>query len=295
MMEVIILAGGLGSRLRSVVSSVPKCMAPIDGRPFLWYLLENLRRFDVSRVILSVGYLKEAVQDWVSCHAGEYPWEFDFAVEDSPLGTGGGIRLAASHARCSEVIVLNGDTFFDADLEALLQERRRCDKPIALALKPMEDFDRYGTVELGGDGIVRAFSEKRYCASGLINAGVYALDLSCGLFEGLSDKFSFETAVLEPFCRESRLCGLVQDGWFIDIGIPEDYARACAVPQLLHHPLTLAGTLDALDGFDTLLLDRDGVINRRIDGGYVSTPDELELLPHATESIARLSHFFRHI
>ena len=101
-MEVIILAGGLGTRLRSVVSDVPKCMAPVGGKPFLWYLLENLRRFEVERVILSVGYLREVIKEWVAKHSAEYPFEFCFAVEEQPLGTGGGIRLAASKAQETE-------------------------------------------------------------------------------------------------------------------------------------------------------------------------------------------------
>ena len=122
-MEVIILAGGLGTRLRSVVSDVPKCMAPVGGKPFLWYLLEGLKRFDVERVILSVGYLREVIEQWIADHASEYPFEFCFAVEEKPLGTGGGIRLAASKAAGPELVVLNGDTWFDADLGQLVEFR----------------------------------------------------------------------------------------------------------------------------------------------------------------------------
>lgn len=263
-MEVIILAGGLGTRLRSVVSELPKCMAPVAGKPFLWYLLEQLRAYKVERVILSVGYLREAVQSWVAEHAGEYPFEFRFAVEEEALGTGGGIRLAASMAEGPEVVVLNGDTYFDADLDALLKTRRETGKPVALALKPMRDFDRYGTVELGPDGTVKAFREKQHCDEGLINGGVYAIDCSSGVFDGLPRKFSFETAVLEPECARGRLCGLVQEGFFIDIGIPEDYARACNWPFLLSN------------GYDTLLLDRDGVINELRPGDYVKSIEEFE-------------------
>lgn len=284
-MEVIILAGGLGTRLRSVVSEVPKCMAPVGGKPFLWYLLEQLRFYDVDRVILSVGYLRETVQDWVAEHEGEYPFEFRFAVEGSPLGTGGGIRLAASLAEGSELVVLNGDTFFDADLDALMLTRQRSGCPVALALKPMRDFDRYGTVEPGPDGIVKAFHEKQYCHDGLINGGVYAIDLRSGLFDGLPQKFSFEKEVLEPACGAGRLCGLIQDGYFIDIGIPEDYARANASPQLLSR---------AAD-FDTLILDRDGVINALRPGDYVKTWGEFEWRPGALEALKRAAARFKGI
>jgi D-glycero-alpha-D-manno-heptose 1-phosphate guanylyltransferase len=282
-MEVIILAGGLGTRLRSVVSEVPKCMAPVAGKPFLWYLLEGLRRFYVDRVILSVGYLREVIEKWVAEHSSEYPFEFCFAVEKQPLGTGGGIKLAASLAKGSEVIVLNGDTWYDADLERLMEFRRECGKPIAVALKPMHDFDRYGRVELAPDGTVTAFREKQHCADGLINGGVYALDRDSGIFGGLPEKFSFEKDILEPQCAAGNLCGLVQDGYFIDIGIPEDYSRACNAPWML------------CTSCDTLLLDRDGVINVLRQGDYVKTVGEFEWMPGIKEALKDAAAKFRHI
>ncbi|MBQ5363476.1 MAG: nucleotidyltransferase family protein, partial [Bacteroidales bacterium] len=234
-MEVIILAGGLGTRLRSVVSDVPKCMAPVDGKPFLWYLLEHLRLFNVTHVILSVGYLRESVQDWVERHKGDYPFRFSFAVEEEPLGTGGGIALASTMVHGREAVVLNGDTFFDADLDELLELRRSSGRPVALALKKMRSFDRYGTVELSSEGLVTGFREKQYCAEGLINGGVYALDLDAGVFDGLEGKFSFERDVLEPCCARGLICGTEQSGYFLDIGIPADYSRAVERPSLLHH------------------------------------------------------------
>lgn len=282
-MEVAVLAGGLGTRLRSVVSEVPKCMAPVAGHPFLWYLLEQLRRYEVERVILSVGYLRESVRDWVAEHAGEYPFEFRFAVEERPLGTGGGIRLAASMARGSELVVLNGDSFFDADLNALLKARRGSGLPIAVALKPMRDFERYGSVVLGSDGVVDAFREKQRCAEGLINGGVYALDLRAGLFDALPESFSFEREVLEKQCPRRNVYGLVQDSFFIDIGVPEDYSRACLAPWLL------------TSGFDTLLLDRDGVINVLRPGDYVKSVGEFEWIPGIKDALREASGKFRKI
>lgn len=282
-MEVAILAGGLGTRLRSVVSEVPKCMAPVAGQPFLWYLLEQLRLYDVERVILSVGYLREVIQDWVAEHAAEYPFEFRFAVEEQPLGTGGGIKLASSMAEGPELVVLNGDTFFDADLDQLLAARRGSGLPVALALKPMRDFDRYGTVLPGADGVIRAFREKQHCSEGLINGGVYAIDLRSGVFDGVPVKFSFEKEVLEPQCGRGRLYGLVQDGYFIDIGIPEDYARGCSAPWLL------------TSGYDTLLLDRDGVINVLRPGDYVKTVDEFEWMPGVKDALREAAGKFRRI
>lgn len=281
--------------MRSVVSEVPKCMAPVAGKPFLWYILEQLRAYEVERVILSVGYLKEVISDWVGKIAGDYPFEFRFAVEEEPLGTGGGILLAASLAEGPEVLVLNGDTFFDVDLNALQSFRRRNGRPLALALKPMKDFDRYGTVELGPDGIVKAFLEKRYCAEGLINGGVYAIDLASDLFSNLPQTFSFETAVLEPECARGRLCGLVQDGFFIDIGVPEDYSRACSNPWLLRRSGKLMELLKSAGGYDTLLLDRDGVINRLRPGDYVKSVDEFEWLPGVKDALSYAASRFPRI
>lgn len=226
-MDVIILAGGLGTRLRSVVADVPKCMAPVAGKPFLWYLLKYLTKYEVRRVILSVGYLREVIIDWIDEHGGEFPFSFDYAVETEPLGTGGGIKLALEKAKGSDVAILNGDTFFDVDLDALYETHRLYPSTVSIALKPMKDFDRYGRVVLDEvQHTVKSFEEKRYCKEGLINGGIYLINRNLNLFDGLPDKFSFETEVLEPLSARERVCGFIHNGYFIDIGIPEDYEKA---------------------------------------------------------------------
>ena len=227
-MEVIILAGGLGTRLRSVVSEVPKCMAPVAGKPFLWYLLKYLSRYDVSRVILSVGYLREVIFKWIDEVQDEFSFEFDYAVEEEPLGTGGGIRLAMSKVQGKEAIILNGDTFFDVDLNKLIEEHQSQGwAKITLALKPMENFDRYGTVLTDDNGRIIRFNEKQPCAEGVINGGVYVLNNDESLYAGLPNKFSFETDILQKQCGGNGcLFGVVQNGYFIDIGIPGDYLKA---------------------------------------------------------------------
>lgn len=223
--EVIILAGGLGTRLRSVISDVPKCMAPVAGKPFLWYLLKYLSHFDIEKVILSVGYLRNFIIEWIDENGNGFPFEFDYAIEATPLGTGGGIKLALDKCSSSDIIILNGDTFFNVDLDELYGQHRLHPDSITLALKPMECFDRYGNVRVNGNLIVD-FEEKRYCEKGLINGGVYVINKSENLFKGLPKKFSFETDVLQPQCVGGNLYGIIQDGYFIDIGIPEDYKRA---------------------------------------------------------------------
>ncbi len=226
-MEVIILAGGLGTRLRSVVSEVPKCMAPVAGKPFLWYLLKYLTQYNVNRVVLSVGYLREVIFKWIGENKDDFPFNIDYAIEEEPLGTGGGIKLALSKVKENSAFILNGDTFFDVNLNALQKLHDQSRKPITLALKPMQNFDRYGTVDFNAaTSMITAFNEKKHCESGLINGGVYLISTKATIFEGLPAKFSFETAVLEKQCLNGNIDGIVQDGYFIDIGIPEDYLKA---------------------------------------------------------------------
>ena len=225
MFDVIILAGGLGTRLRSVVSDVPKCMAPVGGRPFLAWALQWLERFDVNRIVLSLGYLNEVVIDWVQKeYKGKTP--VDWVIEETPLGTGGGIRLAMSKVAPGRTIILNGDTFFNVDLNAFDLFSMHSASPLIVALKPMTDFDRYGSVTLSEDNRITSFNEKKHCDEGLINGGIYCIDSRADLFDGMPDKFSFEKEILEPMSKSGRLAGFVSDGSFIDIGIPQDYQLA---------------------------------------------------------------------
>ena len=226
-MEVIILAGGLGTRLRSAIGNeIPKCMAPIDNKPFLWYLLRYLTRYDVSRVVLSVGYLREVIYKWVDDVRVDFPFLFEYAVEETPLGTGGGIREALKHCLNDNVVILNGDTFFDVDLVRLMNEHIRMDSYLTVALKSMRNFERYGAVELATDGHIIAFHEKTYCSAGLINGGVYVIDRVKLSMNEYPEKFSFETEVMEKQCEVGTLHGITSDGYFKDIGIPSDYIQA---------------------------------------------------------------------
>lgn len=225
MFDVIILAGGLGTRLRSVVSDVPKCMAPVGGCPFLAWTLQWLERFDVKRIVLSLGYMSQVVIDWIQNeYKGKMP--VDWVIEETPLGTGGGIRLAMSKVSPGRTVILNGDTFFNVDLDAFHSFSRQAGTPLAVALKPMTDFDRYGSVTLSGDSHITSFNEKKHCDKGLINGGIYCIDSGTDIFVGMPEKFSFEKEMLEPMSKSGKIAGYVSDGSFIDIGIPEDYSIA---------------------------------------------------------------------
>ncbi len=223
-MDAVILAGGLGTRLRAAVSDVPKCMAPVAGKPFLHYLFGYLSRHGVRRVVLSLGYMHEVVERWAA--DSPFGMEIDSVVEPAPLGTGGAIKLALDRVESEHALILNGDTLFNADLSAFMAAHLKGGAQLSMALKPMKDFDRYGNVSLDGDGYITGFFEKQYCAEGRINGGCYIVDAEIPWLDAMPEKFSFETDVLQPHACGRGIYGYEDDGYFIDIGVPEDYARA---------------------------------------------------------------------
>lgn len=220
--EAIILAGGLGTRLRGVISDIPKPMAPIEGKPFLDYIFYYLRQFPIKKVILAVGYKHEVIE---TAFGNSYLGiEIEYALEKEPLGTGGAIVNALKYASCNDLFLINGDTFFNVDLEALYECHRTTNSQLTLSLKEMHNFDRYGTVALHQNRII-AFNEKKATPVGLINGGVYALNRELFAKLELPAKFSFEKEVMEQHLLQLNMQAYVSDGYFIDIGIPEDYQR----------------------------------------------------------------------
>jgi len=220
----IILAGGLGTRLRSAVPDLPKCMAPVNGKPFIAYVLDYLSGQGVNSFILSLGYMHEAILNYVKA---QYPLLYiDYVIEEEPLGTGGAIKFACTKAQDTNVLVTNGDTMFNINVAEVVQFHQANSADCTLSLKPMEKFDRYGVVTLNSDSSVHSFKEKQYYDAGLINGGMYVLNAAKFLQEELPIKFSFEKDYLEKLYTDKRMFGIIQDAYFIDIGIPEDYARA---------------------------------------------------------------------
>ena len=223
-LEAIILAGGLGTRLRTVVSDVPKCMAPVAGKPFLYYIIKHLEKQGVDKFIFSLGYKHEMIEAWLN---EQYPLMFmQTAIEEEPLGTGGAVKLACTMATEKNILILNGDTLFNVDLRDLFAFHKTNEADCTLSLKPMHNFDRYGVVELNNEHSIASFKEKKQYKNGLINGGVYVLNRNKFLQEELPQKFSFEKDYLEQYFTKRKMYGVVQDEYFIDIGIPEDYARA---------------------------------------------------------------------
>lgn len=259
--EAIILAGGLGTRLREAVPDLPKCMAPVAGKPFLSYVIDHLRMQGTERFIFSLGYKWGVIEEYLQ---KEYATlDYTSVIEQEPLGTGGAIHLAIRKASSSEVVIANGDTLFKINLNEVSALHSAKNAECTLALKPMQNFDRYGAVETDSEGKIVSFKEKQFYEGGLINGGVYLLNKEKFLNRSFPEKFSFEKDYLEKSCAEGKFFASMQEGYFIDIGIPGDYQKA---QNDLKKPVL---DLKQIDKSWTLFLDRDGVINEERLGEYV--------------------------
>lgn len=224
-MEAIILAGGFGTRLQPVVSDIPKSMAEINGRPFLEYLLDYLIFQGINKVVLSVGYKNEIIRDHFNDNYKSV--EVDYAVEEEPLGTGGGIRLAFWKVEGERAIILNGDSMFRLDYNAMIAYHLMRKANATLALRKMDNTGRYGRVGLNRNKRIIGFTEKNENAGpGFISGGVYIMDKSFLMEPWFRGKFSIEKDCFERYYAESKMYGFPVDGYFLDIGIPEDYLKA---------------------------------------------------------------------
>jgi D-glycero-alpha-D-manno-heptose 1-phosphate guanylyltransferase len=221
--EAIILAGGFGTRLRDSLGDIPKPLAPIDNKPFLAWLISYLKEYGIDRVILATGYKHDLIHEFFGKSYSNS--EILYSVEDTPLGTGGAILKASGLVKGSDFFVFNGDTWFSANLAAMSSFYRNENFKVAVALKEMEKFSRYGRVEVEGDSIV-SFREKEYCERGLINGGVYITSTDWIEANSPGPVFSFEKEILEKYASSAMVGAYLSDGWFIDIGIPSDYEIA---------------------------------------------------------------------
>ena len=222
--DVIILAGGLGTRLASVVNDVPKPMAPVAGKPFLDHILCALPLEHINSIILSVGHKSNKVIEYYEKFYKNIP--IIYSIEEEPLGTGGGIGLAMNHVTQDSALILNGDTFFDVNFEEFWRTHQESNAPITLALKQMQFPDRYGTVLMEKNTLVKFQEKQENLSTGLINGGSYWVSKDIIELLPKSEKYSFEKDFLEVSVSKKHLGGYISDGLFIDIGIPEDYERA---------------------------------------------------------------------
>lgn len=269
-MEAIVLAGGFGTRLRPCVNDLPKPLAPINGRPFLAYLLDYLYVNGVHRAIISTGYMSEKIKE---AFGNRYRgMTVEYCREETPLGTGGAIKKAIGMCRGEYAAVINGDTFYDVDLAEMQRIHESSGCPITLAAKKLTNIERSGFLEVQ-NGMLSGFLEKGASGEGLINGGIYFIDKNA--LDGISEeKFSFEKQVLENQLFPVRV--FESDAYFIDIGIPEEFARANAE----------SGMLKTRRKRKAVFLDRDGTLN--VDTGHLYRTQDFEFLPDADKAVARM-------
>lgn len=229
-MEAILLCGGLGTRLRSVVSDRPKPMADIAGKPFLHYLVKMLSESGVKHLIFALGYMGEQIEAYFQS-GEEYGLSISYSYEDSPLGTGGAIRNALSKVSGENVLVLNADTYFHTDYESLLREQLKNKAAMTIASRKIEDISRYGAILKDESGRILRWNEKMSSDQaeaprlGEINGGIYVMQKS--LIEKIPEgKQSLENDCIPVWLEDGLyLQAVPSDGYFMDIGIPEDYAQ----------------------------------------------------------------------
>lgn len=246
-MNIIILAGGFGTRLQSVVKDVPKPMADINGTPFLELLMREILFCDPERIILCVSYMKDVIKQ----HFGDSFLGVPvlYSEENEPLGTGGAIKQAFDLFGLDEAVVLNGDTYVQVNYSDFI--RKSENEKLAVVLKQVENANRYGHVQVENGRIISMREKSPEPTAGLINAGIYKIRRD--LFSAdLPDKFSFEKDLLEPQIAALKPLYMQSDEYFIDIGVPESYAQACR---------ELKSVIFGNPTHKALFLDRDGVIN----------------------------------
>ena len=229
-LDIFILAGGLGTRIRPVLGDLPKILAPILGRPYLAYLLDWLERFGARRVVLGLGHRAQAVIEYLEKAPPAGQLEVATVVEPSPLGTAGAIRFARGALRSDPVLIMNGDSFTDADLCAFVDHHSAANARGSVLCAEVDDAGRYGRVEIDQGGYIHGFVEKDAAFHGraLINAGVYLL--SGGLLDiSLQAKRLRSNAMSSSVCHPGRLPPLPDVFALSTSARPKSLAQAAGV------------------------------------------------------------------
>lgn len=276
--KAVILAGGKGTRLASIVQDRPKPMANIAGLPFLHYLILDLKKKGITEVVIFVCHLKEVIINYFK--ESYHGVNINYEIELEPRGTGG-LVFELGKKWQEDILLINGDTYFDVDIQSMVASAK--DGEIILAVKKIYNSDRYGALSIVDDQIID-FKEKSWIISGYINGGIYYIPRSCFELYDLPYSFSLEKDFFEAHKSELTLVPFYSEGYFIDIGIPEDYKLAqTAIPKQF---------IPKFDKTWTLFLDRDGVINELRPEDYVKSESEFVWINGSKEAIRDLSKIF---
>jgi D-glycero-alpha-D-manno-heptose 1-phosphate guanylyltransferase len=221
----IVLAGGLGTRLRSAVGELPKCLAPIGRRPFLDIQIDALRAAGIDDVILALGYGADTVVAFLAATETRRPVRY--VIEPTLLGTGGAIAHVMDTLKLDEALVANGDTYLSGDIGEMLAPLRSAQRELfRMAVVEVPERSRFGGVQIGREGQVEGFIEKGRPGAGAINAGLYRLSRNA-LPAMRSGAYSLETEVLPALVARGAVTALLVRGDFTDIGVPQDYFHFC--------------------------------------------------------------------
>lgn len=223
-MEAVLLVGGLGTRLKSVVNDRPKPLADVCGRPFLEYLLLQLKRYGIAQIVMAVGYKGDMIQEYFG-EGSRLGIHIEYSYEESQLGTAGAIKNALPYLSAEEFLVLNGDTFYEAAYGELISFYKESGVNMALVLRQVPDISRYGSVQVENH-VVKGFNEKKTeQIPGTINGGIYLMKRSLlEYYVPQQQKYSLENEMIPAMLRNGETIGaVVNEGYFIDIGVPEDY------------------------------------------------------------------------
>ena len=269
----MILCGGSGTRLGSLTASTPKPLLAVGGAPFLDVLLLELGRHGIKDVLLLAAFEADQVQSYIrdNAIARRFGMTLRLAIEPERAGTGGAVYHASELAE-PEFLLLNGDSWFDINLLGIGETPATPSVDIVMSVREIEDATRYGVVEMQGDKVCDFLERPQAPGPGLVNAGVYRVAKS--IIASLEPKCSFERDVLPKLARQGRVAGVTRSGYFIDIGVPESYARSQSeIPARQCRP--------------AVFLDRDGVLNR--DHGYVGSIARFEWINGAKAAIHALN------
>jgi NDP-sugar pyrophosphorylase family protein len=245
-MKAVLLVGGMGTRLRSVVSSIPKPLASVGDRPFLELLVRQLRYQGIRRLVLCTGYLAHEIENELG-DGRTWDVTIEYSKEPHPLGTAGAVKFSEPLLRdVSDFLVMNGDSFVEIDFRQLIHFHRKSGGIASMAVFQMKNEMRYGTVQVTAEGRVTGFAEKiDGDPTGFVNAGIYVFNRR--IFEHIPEGHGSLERDIFPKLLDHGLYASEQHGVFIDIGTPEDYVRAQQVYERLYEAASrkrLPGTSD---------------------------------------------------